>query len=146
MASWIPRFWAVSSLKWRALFGTECRNAGGVKRAKQEREYRLRWPRRKGRAACRAPGYAGFALAPPPLRGRRTPNAKGERQQSAGASSPHRRNEACESMTPNSTCFAARSAAPRCWSARALVSVSVAALSIGETSGSVFHDERTSWI
>src|SRR6516164_8134604 len=33
--------------------------------------YRLRWLRRKGRAACRATGQAGCALAPQPLRGRR---------------------------------------------------------------------------
>jgi hypothetical protein len=77
----------------------------------------LRRPRRKGRAARRAPGHAGSALAPRPLRGRRTPKLGGERWQSAGATSRHRRSNPCEPMTPSSSCFAAMSAALRFWSA-----------------------------
>ena len=38
----------------------------------------MRRPCRKGRAACRAPGHAGSALAPRPLRGRRTSRVKGK--------------------------------------------------------------------
>jgi len=38
----------------------------------------LRWLRRKGRVVRHAPGHAGDALAPQPLRGRRTLKARGE--------------------------------------------------------------------
>jgi hypothetical protein len=50
--------------------------------------YRLRQPRRKGRAVCRAPGRAGFALAPRPLRGRRIPKVNGERRHKKPAPPP----------------------------------------------------------